>query len=276
MQRVKKILIMTAITISLLILSLTLIVQIPTVQKALISNVANRLAGEFECEVILENAELEPFKGNVKFSQVLLETKGNVKVSCSDLSISGLDLIVNSNELKNATISNLEIYEWDILGLDWVIEYEPTYYGWGLKVVHGIEIERNSLYFLTKIFLPILIILGLSFSVMWIKPNQLQSRLTVSVVCFLALITYTFIIDKDLPKLDYLTVMDYIILVSYLFAAIPTIESVSISKQENNEKAEYIDRNYRILLPIIYISISCLIILTSIAFNLDNTKAFLN
>ena len=174
------------------------------------------------------------------------------------------------------TISNLEIYEWDILGLDWVIENEPTYYGWGLKVVHGIEIERNSLYFLTKIFLPILIILGLSFSVMWIKPNQLQSRLTVSVVCFLALITYTFIIDKDLPKLDYLTVMDYIILVSYLFAAIPTIESVSISKQENNEKAEYIDRNYRILLPIIYISITFVMVLTVIAFNLDNTKAFLN
>ena len=111
---------------------------------------------------------------------------------------------------------------------------------------------------------------------MWIKPNQLQSRLTVSVVCFLALITYTFIIDKDLPKLDYLTVMDYIILVSYLFAAIPTIESVSISKQENNEKAEYIDRNYRILLPIIYISITFLMVLTVIAFNLEHTKVFLN
>ena len=32
-----------------------------------------------------------------------------MKVSCSDFSISGLDLIVNSDELKNATISNLEI-----------------------------------------------------------------------------------------------------------------------------------------------------------------------
>ena len=109
MQRVKKILIRTAIAISLLLLLLTLIVQIPSVQKSLFSNVANRLAGEFGFDVVLEHAELEPFKGNVKFNQVLLETNGNVKVSCSDLSISGLDLIVNSNELKNATISNLEI-----------------------------------------------------------------------------------------------------------------------------------------------------------------------
>ena len=109
MQRVKKILIRTAIAISLLLPVLTLIVQIPSVQKSLFSNVANRLAGEFGFDVVLEHAELEPFNGNVKFSGVLCETIGNVKVSCSDFSISGLDLIVNSDELKNATISNLEI-----------------------------------------------------------------------------------------------------------------------------------------------------------------------
>lgn len=109
MQRVKKILIRTAIAISLLLLLLTLILQIPSVQKSLFSNVANRLAGKFGFDVVLEHAELEPFNGNVKFSGVLCETIGNVKVSCSDFSISGLDLIVNSDELKNATISNLEI-----------------------------------------------------------------------------------------------------------------------------------------------------------------------
>ena len=111
---------------------------------------------------------------------------------------------------------------------------------------------------------------------LWIKPEQLQARLTVSVVCFLALITYTFIIDKDLPKLAYLTIMDYVILISYLFAAVPTIESVIVTKYENNEKADYIDRNYRILLPIIYITISCVIILTSIVLNLEYTKSFFN
>ena len=68
MLRVKNILIRTSIAISLLLLLLTLIVQIPSVQKSLFSNVANRLAGEFGVDVDLEHVELEPFNGNVKFS----------------------------------------------------------------------------------------------------------------------------------------------------------------------------------------------------------------
>ena len=111
---------------------------------------------------------------------------------------------------------------------------------------------------------------------MWIKPSELEARLTVSVVCFLALITYTFIIDKDLPKLAYLTVMDYIILISYLFAAIPTVESVFISKNQDYKRALYIDKTYRTILPILYFAISLFIVFFAIVLNLPNTKAFLN
>ena len=42
----------------------------------------------------------------------------------------------------------------------------------------------------------------------------------------LSLIAYNFVIDSELPKLDYLTVMDYIILTSYIYATIPNFLSV--------------------------------------------------
>ena len=108
-------------------------------------------------------------------------------------------------------------------------------------------------------------ILFLAFSTLWIKPRELESRLTVSVVCFLALITYTFIIDKDLPKLSYLTSMDMMILISYVFASIPTIEAIYVSKKTTETNtAETIDSRFRLLLPFSYLLISLGIIFSTI------------
>jgi len=88
------------------------------------------------------------------------------------------------------------------------------------------EIERKSRYYVYKIILPIILILIVCWSAVWIKPRDLESRLTITIVCLLSLIAYNFVIDADLPKLEYLTVMDYIILVSYVYATIPTFLSI--------------------------------------------------
>ena len=88
------------------------------------------------------------------------------------------------------------------------------------------EIQRNWKYFLFKIIAPIVLILIVCWSIFWTPSRELESRLTVTITCFLALVAYTFVIDDDLPKLAYLTLMDYIILVSYFFAAMPTILSI--------------------------------------------------
>ena len=53
-----------------------------------------------------------------------------------------------------------------------------------------------------------------------IHPRELESKLTITIVCLLSLIAYNFVIDQDLPKLGYLTLMDYIILLSYVFATL--------------------------------------------------------
>ena len=53
----------------------------------------------------------------------------------------------------------------------------------------------------------------------WLDPKEVRSKLTISIVCLLSLIAYNFVIDNELPKLEYLTIMDWIILSSYLFAS---------------------------------------------------------
>ena len=86
-----------------------------------------------------------------------------------------------------------------------------------------IDIERKSGYYLYKVILPIVIILIVCWASLWIRPQELESKLTITIVCLLSLIAYNFIIDGEIPKLAYLTIIDWIILTSYFYAALPNI-----------------------------------------------------
>lgn len=133
-------------------------------------------------------------------------------------------------------------------------------------------LERNYIYYLSKIYLPIIIILLVSLSVLYIDPKQIESRLTVSVVCFLALIAYTYVVDRDLPRLSYLTVMDQIILLSYFFSAMPTLQSIFIYGVaiDDYQKAIYQNKSTRFWIPLIYFAAVIFFVLTTISGS-DNT-----
>ncbi|MDC3150971.1 hypothetical protein OA959_03615 [SAR86 cluster bacterium] len=140
----------------------------------------------------------------------------------------------------------------------------------GLKI--SFSLERNFGYYLSKVFLPILIILLVAFSVLWISPLQLESRLTVSVTCFLALIAFTYVADSDVPKLSYLTIMDNVILMSYFFAALPTFQSIFLYSfyQEDKESAMRINTVFKRFVPILYV-VSIILIIFYISQTNPNT-----
>jgi len=130
----------------------------------------------------------------------------------------------------------------------------------------AIAIKRESTYYLTKIFLPILLILIISWSTFWINPREIESRITVSIVCLLSLIAYNFVVDKDLPRLSYLTLMDITILVSYFFSGIPVIQTVAVGALISKKRrlVESLDKIFRYLTPVAYflilLSINLLVI----------------
>jgi hypothetical protein len=98
------------------------------------------------------------------------------------------------------------------------------------------------------------------WSAVWIDPKEIESRLTITIVCLLSLIAYNFVIDSDMPKLEYLTIMDYIILISYVYAAIPnflSIYSFQLIKKNKPlaEKYEAIEKRYGLLSYILIIFI---------------------
>ena len=153
------------------------------------------------------------------------------------------------------SLPETNIYEWNIVNFDTSKTKKLISGVQTLGHNINIQVERNYFYYLIKIYLPILIVLTISLSVLFINPIQLESRLTVGVVCFLALIAYTYIIDQDVPKLTYLTIMDYVILISYFFASIPIIQSIAAySLSENNlENSIRFNQSSKTVIPIFYI-----------------------
>ena len=141
--------------------------------------------------------------------------------------------------------------------LDRYVEGDYTYEGFILKITA----ERQSFYYIIKILLPILFILIISWSVFWIHPKEVDAKVNVTIVSLLALIAYNFIIDEEIPKLDYLTFLDAFIFTSYLFTGGSTILCVYahnrfIRYANSVNKVQYYAKYFG---PLIYVIIMIII-----------------
>ena len=114
------------------------------------------------------------------------------------------------------------------------------------------------------------------WSVFWIHPRELESKLTITIVCLLSLIAYNFVIDEDLPKLSYLTIIDYVILLAYIFATIPSFLSIYSFQNWSAKKTnwKYLDKKSRIFGPLTFVTLVLFIIFIN-SFNNQYTSAFL-
>ena len=76
------------------------------------------------------------------------------------------------------------------------------------------------------------------------------------------MIAYIFVIDESVPKLSYMTLMDYFILLSFVFSAFPNIYAIYEYNffKKNNSQHKYA-KKIAILLPSFYISCLALIVL---------------
>ena len=153
---------------------------------------------------------------------------------------------------------------------------DPVYLSQSIGAEINVEIQRNFQYYIFKVISPIILILLVCWSVFWIHPKELESKLTITIICLLSLIAYNFVIDEDLPKLSYLTIIDYIILLSYLFATVPNFLSIYSYQKWMKKKSQWkiVDAKSRIYWPILYLTLVFLIIFIN-SVNNPNTAAFL-
>ena len=178
--------------------------------------------------------------------------------------------------LLNYTKENLKIPGWNLIDVKFNTGNNFDIGGLVFnQATIELDIERQSFYYIFKIIFPITLILLICWSSVWLNPKEVESKLTISIVCLLSLIAYNFVIDNELPKLEYLTIMDWIILASYLFAAAPNMLAIVTFQMSNkikykklNLKIDQISKRYGITS---YILLIFIIVIINVSIVPDNT-----
>ena len=143
-------------------------------------------------------------------------------------------------------------------------------------VLIEIELERKHGYYIFKVIFPIVLILIVCWSVVWINPKEIEARLTITIVCLLSLIAYNFVIDEELPKLEYLTVMDWMVLTSYVYATIPNFLSIySFANRLNLSITERVDNLSKKFGLSSYLAIILIIVFLNANLNPENSSALI-
>jgi TPR repeat protein len=99
---------------------------------------------------------------------------------------------------------------------------------WHSTAALDFSIKRNPFYYVTKIILPLFILFLVSTSQFWLKWDRLDARASIAATSLVAVIAYQFLIQDDLPKLPYLTLLDHIIFLTFIMIGLGIAEFVLV------------------------------------------------
>ena len=80
------------------------------------------------------------------------------------------------------------------------------------RLTFFIEAERDAQYFLLTLFLPMSLIVFMSWMVFWLQPDIVPSRIAISTASIFSLIAFGFSIRLSLPRISYMTVADVFVI----------------------------------------------------------------
>lgn len=102
----------------------------------------------------------------------------------------------------------------------------------------AIGVKRKYNYYIWKIFVPLLLMVSLSWSVYWIDPRDLSSQVQISITTILTVIAFAFSISLSLPKVPYLTFIDAFFLDCLVFVFFTAIEMTTVHVSGRTRRAE--------------------------------------
>ena len=85
------------------------------------------------------------------------------------------------------------------------------------EALFQIIIERRSGFYIWKIFLPLLIMTLIPSVVFWIDVKEFDWLLKIPMTMLLAMVALEFAVARDLPRVGYITLLDSVFLVSFVF-----------------------------------------------------------
>jgi neurotransmitter-gated ion-channel len=149
------------------------------------------------------------------------------------------------------TLPDWTIENWETKPLTYALAPGLQYSGYAFEFTAA----RNIPYYILKVFLPLVLIVIMSWSGFWIDPVNASAQISVAVTSMLTLIAYRFAVDTQLPRLPYMTRLDVFFLISTLlvfFSLIEVLTTTILDNRLQTERAKKIDRYCRVIFPAIF------------------------
>jgi hypothetical protein len=156
----------------------------------------------------------------------------------------------SGGSLAELTITDWEVGEGYAEVLERYIEPRDRYIA---SVRYLVPVERRLGFYAMKTFLPLTLIVCMSWAVFWIKPGMLPPQIGVSTSAILTLIAFQFSLGYMLPRLSYLTRADRFLIGSTLLVFLAFGEALwtaYLATHDREARAVGIDQRSRVLFPI--------------------------
>jgi hypothetical protein len=119
-----------------------------------------------------------------------------------------------------------------------------------------IPVERHSSFYLTRFFLPLLLLVMIAYSIFWVRADDLQSSSAIGITCMLSIIAFPLAQADSLPRVPYLTLADRIYTVCYLLIAFAlgcAVFEAHLFRDGKEKKADRVDYLGRRWFPVLAI-----------------------
>jgi hypothetical protein len=131
------------------------------------------------------------------------------------------------------------------------------------EVRFEITMQRRYGFYMWKVFLPLLLMVIVSWSIFWFDPPEVSSQVTIAIRVILTIIAFALAISLTLPRIPYLTFADGFFLCCYIFAFLAMVELTAVHiayRNEGRKIATNIRRTARWLVPVAFLVVNSLLI----------------
>ncbi len=152
-----------------------------------------------------------------------------LKLEIMSFSYSPKEITFVAGEHLNGIGEEVSLVNWSIEGItteshSQYIKPEQRYYA---RFDYGIQVKRYSSFYAWRVLFPVALIVFMSDLVFWLDPSQVIPQITLATATMVSLITYQFVLRQELPRMDYLTAEDKVIVGAMLLVFIALVESVT-------------------------------------------------
>lgn len=160
------------------------------------------------------------------------------------------DVVFVVDEATTGRMEGMFIGGWEILGNTSDPDVQPLAVNTRrhTRLEHTIVIERRSSYFLWKFVVPLSFIVLMASSVFWIDPRAIAPQIGLATASVFSLIAFLIGLRGELPRVDYLTRLDELVLSVMVLVFLALGEAVittRLAMRERYDTAIRIDRMSR-------------------------------